>query len=210
MSSSTSSLRITRKRRSRGPPARGGSAGCRARRIAAPSSSRPLAAPPTIWHGRWRCAQGATAGLHRFSFAQLAARLAAPVLAARGIAPATLVGAEAVAARATFDARQEGELAYFDDRRRNAGLSPGAGPHAPRSGDGRRRAAGLRDLPLGGADLARLLEGFDEQFAAASATGRAALFEAAPARALPRDLAAAAAPRRADGIRRRVQPGEAN
>src|SRR5512134_3445549 len=32
---------------------------------------------------------GATAGLHRFSFAQLAARLAAPVLAARGIAPAT-------------------------------------------------------------------------------------------------------------------------
>ena len=53
-------------------------------------------------------ARGATAGLHRFSFAQLAARLAAPVLAAQGIAPATLIGSEAVAARATFDARQAG------------------------------------------------------------------------------------------------------
>ncbi len=60
-------------------------------------------------------ARGATAGLHRFSLAQLAARLAAPVLAARGIAPATVIGSEAVAARATFDARQDGELDYFGD-----------------------------------------------------------------------------------------------
>ena len=37
----------------------------------------------------------------------------------------------------------------------------------------------LRELPLGGPDLARLLQGFDDQFAAASATGRAALFTAA-------------------------------
>ena len=32
-------------------------------------------------------ARGGAVGLHRFSFAQLAARLAAPVLAARGMAP---------------------------------------------------------------------------------------------------------------------------
>ena len=37
----------------------------------------------------------------------------------------------------------------------------------------------LQELPLGGPDLARLLQGFDDQFAAASATGRAALFTAA-------------------------------
>ena len=37
----------------------------------------------------------------------------------------------------------------------------------------------LRALPLGGADLAALLERFDAQFAAASATDRATLFEAA-------------------------------
>ena len=50
--------------------------------------------------------RGATVGLHRYSFAQLAARLAAPVLATRGLAPVTLIGSEAVAARATFDALQ--------------------------------------------------------------------------------------------------------
>ena len=50
-------------------------------------------------------ARGGAIGLHRFSLAQLAARLAAPVLAARGIAPVTFIGAEAVAARATFEAR---------------------------------------------------------------------------------------------------------
>src|SRR6185437_8638377 len=44
--------------------------------------------------------------------------------------------------------------------------------------------ASLRTLPLGGPDLAALLERFDEQFAAARAIDRAALFGAA-ARALP-------------------------
>jgi len=49
-------------------------------------------------------ARGGAIGLHRFSIAQLAARLAAPVLAARGIAPVSFIGGEAVAARATFEA----------------------------------------------------------------------------------------------------------
>ncbi len=123
--------------------------------------------------------RGATAGLHRFSFGQLAARLAAPVLAARGIAPATMIGAEAVAARATFDARKDEGLDYF-------GAVAGT-PGFPRAlartlhdlamaGVG---AAPLRRLPFGGPDLAKLLEGFDEQFAAASAIDRASLFTAA-------------------------------
>ena len=58
--------------------------------------------------------RGATIGLQRFSFAQLAARLAAPILATRGLAPVTMIGSEAVAARATFDARQAPGLAYFE------------------------------------------------------------------------------------------------
>jgi ATP-dependent helicase/nuclease subunit B len=123
--------------------------------------------------------RGATAGLHRFSFAQLAARLAAPVLAARGLAPATMIGAEAVAARATFDARQDEGLTYLGGV---AGM-PGFARALARTLDDLAmagvQASALRDLPLGGPDLARLLEGFDEQFAAASATGRAALFNAA-------------------------------
>ncbi len=48
--------------------------------------------------------RGAAFGLHRFSLRRLAMRIASPRLAARGFAPATRLGAEAVAARAAFEA----------------------------------------------------------------------------------------------------------
>ena len=56
---------------------------------------------------------GATFGLHRLSFTQLAARLAAADLAARGQSPATALGHEAIAARATFEAAKDQMLEYF-------------------------------------------------------------------------------------------------
>ena len=124
-------------------------------------------------------ARGATAGLHRFSFAQLAARLAAPVLAARGIAPATLIGAEAVAARATFDARQDEGLTYFGAVAGTPGFPRALARTLHDLAMAGVEPPALEELPLGGPDLARLLQGFDDQFAAASATGRAALFTAA-------------------------------
>src|SRR5688572_30136431 len=132
-------------------------------------------------------ATGATIGLHRFSLTQLAARLAAPILAGQGLAPVTYLGSEAVAARATFEAQRQGALRYF---------APVAGtPGFPRAlartlqelrlaevDSGRIRA---NALPLGGPDLAVLLERFDEQFASASATDRATLFGAATDALLP-------------------------
>jgi hypothetical protein len=49
-----------------------------------------------------------TFGLHWASFLQLAARLAAAEMARLGVAPATTLGTEAVAARVSFEAlRQE-------------------------------------------------------------------------------------------------------
>ncbi len=48
--------------------------------------------------------RGAAFGLHRFSLRRLAARIASSRLAARGLAPATRLGAEAVATRAAFEA----------------------------------------------------------------------------------------------------------
>ncbi len=72
----------------------------------------------------------ATLGLHRFSVTQLAARLAAPVLAADGLAPATYLGSEAVAARAAFDARRAGDLVVLRAGRRRAGVSPRARAYA--------------------------------------------------------------------------------
>ncbi|HEX5474151.1 MAG TPA: PD-(D/E)XK nuclease family protein [Vicinamibacterales bacterium] len=123
--------------------------------------------------------QGATLGIHRFSFTQLAARLAAPGLSSFGIAPSTYLGFEAVAARAAFDARRESDLPYFDPVARTPGF-----PRALARTLQELRLAGvgpasLAQLPLGGRDLAALLERFEEQFAAASAGDRASLFEAA-------------------------------
>ena len=99
------------------------------------------------------------------------ARLAAPVLAARGIAPVSFIGGEAVAARATFEASRSGGLDYFGPVARTQD-SPRARAHAPRADARESRRGRARSLPLGGADLARLLERFEDQFAAASATDR--------------------------------------
>ena len=58
----------------------------------------------------------ATIGLSRFSLTQLAARIAAPRLAGRGIAPASALALEAVAARAAFETARRGELSRFSRR----------------------------------------------------------------------------------------------
>jgi ATP-dependent helicase/nuclease subunit B len=120
----------------------------------------------------------ATFGLHRFSLTQLAARLASPVLAAEGLAPATYLGSEAVAARASFDARRAGDLAYFAP----VSDAPGFARALSRTLQELRLAnvggGSLAALPLGGGDLSSLLERFEAQFDAAAATDRAKLFDA--------------------------------
>ena len=57
--------------------------------------------------------RGATIGLARFSLTQIAARVAVTRLAGEGIAAATPLGAEAIAARAAFDARTSASLTYL-------------------------------------------------------------------------------------------------
>ncbi len=128
-------------------------------------------------------ARGATFGLYRFSLTQLAARLAAPLLAADRLSPATALGIEAVAARAVYDADTEQALRYF-------------GPVASSPGFPRALARTLEELALAGVpaarldgasqgapDLADLLERFEEQFAAVSTVDRAAFLRAATAAA---------------------------
>jgi CRISPR/Cas system-associated exonuclease Cas4 (RecB family) len=122
---------------------------------------------------------GATIGLHRFSLTQLAARLAAPVLASQGVAPSSPLGREAVAARAAFDARTTGSLHYFAPVASTPGFPRALARTLGELRLSRVDAAQLRGLPLGGGDLAELLDRFDEQFHAAAATDRATLFETA-------------------------------
>lgn len=114
----------------------------------------------------------ATFGLYRLSLMQVAARLAAPLLAARRQTPATTLGIEAVAARAAYDAQHEQSLAYF-------------APVADAPGFPRALARTLEELALAGVhgsqvvgtgampDLAELLDRFDEQFDAVAAVDRA-------------------------------------
>ena len=122
---------------------------------------------------------GATIGLHRFSLAQLAARLAAPVLAGQRLAPSPYLASEAVAARATFDAARGDALEYFLPVAHTPGFPRALARTLQELRLAEVPASAVSALPLGGADLGALLERFDSQFAAASATDRASLFAAA-------------------------------
>ncbi|MGE5246596.1 MAG: PD-(D/E)XK nuclease family protein [Betaproteobacteria bacterium] len=122
----------------------------------------------------------ATFGIERFSLTELAARAAAARLAGARRAAGSPAGAEAVAARATFDASAAGELSYFAPVARTPGF-----PRALARTVHELRLAGIgvsalaRDGAAG--DLARLLARIDAALAAASVEDRAALFAAAAA-----------------------------
>lgn len=122
---------------------------------------------------------GATFGLYRFSLTQLAARLAAPELAAADLSSSTQLGAEAVAARAAFGAVQSDSLAYF---RPVAGMPGFARALARTLGEIRQsgvQASSLRALDGAGADLGELLDRFEQHFRSTSSADRTVLFAAA-------------------------------
>ncbi len=131
----------------------------------------------------------ATFGVERLSVTQLAARTAMVVLAEAGRAASTALGAEAVAARAAFEAQRDGALHYFAP----VAASPGFPRALARTLQELRLAsvsgARLAPLPLAGPDLADLLDRFEACFDRSSTADRAALFEAATARARAQPIA---------------------
>jgi ATP-dependent helicase/nuclease subunit B len=119
--------------------------------------------------------RGAMAGLHRLTPNRLASILAADRMAADGIAPATPLATEAVAARAVFQLKPSGCLSWFE-------------PILDRPGFPRALARSLAELRLNriGADslarlyrigppLAALLTQFEKELAAARLADRAAI-----------------------------------
>jgi ATP-dependent helicase/nuclease subunit B len=121
----------------------------------------------------------ATFGLHRFSFMQFAARIAAPGLARQRLAPGTDLGMEAVAVRSIFETAQRDALKYFL-------------PVAKRPGFSRAVAHTITDLRLAGispesvaklgeagSDLAQFMKEFDEQLGRANVADRSQLFQIA-------------------------------
>src|SRR5207245_11472879 len=124
---------------------------------------------------RVTAARGASFGLHRASLTQLAVRFAAAEMARLGVAPATMLGGEAVAARVSFEAVREQALAYF-------------APVARFPGFARALATTLGELRLGGIapgaldklggpgrDVAELARRFEAQLEGAKVADRAAL-----------------------------------
>ena len=123
--------------------------------------------------------RGATFGLHRVSLTQLAVRLAEAEMARLGVAPATALSAEAVAARAAFEALRERALGYF-------------APVARFPGFAQALAATLAELRLGGVaadaletldgparDVAELARRFEAQLEDGKVADRAALLQIA-------------------------------
>ena len=124
-------------------------------------------------------ARGATFGLYRFSLTQLAARLAASLLARDRVAPTTALGMQAVAARALFDATSDGSLTYFAPVASMPGFPRALARTLEELALAGVSAATLRPLTPVGQDLAGLFERFEEQFEAAATVDRAAFLRTA-------------------------------
>jgi RecB family exonuclease len=120
-------------------------------------------------------ARGATFGLHRASLTQLAWRCAAAELAMRGVAPATGLGAEALAARVTFEALREQALRYFAPVARFPGFAGALAATLAELRLARVAAPALAKLDAPAHDVAELLARFEAQLEAASLADRAAM-----------------------------------
>lgn len=123
----------------------------------------------------------AAVGLHRFTLTQLAARLAAPTTSAGGLAPCTALGAQALAARAAFDALAGGRIPYFEPVAPTPGFTVTLAATLAELRAAGVGAAALAAAPAPSDQLAPILAGYEAQLAAAGLADRAALFAAATA-----------------------------
>ena len=131
--------------------------------------------------------KGATFGLHRMSFTQLAARLAAADLAARGRAPSSSLGHEAVAARAAFEAVHDAALEYFAACLERSGVFKALARTLLELRLAGVLSASLATLRRSGADLAELFDRVDTLMDEAGTSDRASLFATAT-KALAHDI----------------------
>lgn len=121
----------------------------------------------------------ATFGLMRLGLTQLAARAAAPWLAARCVAPATALGLDAIAARAVDDARRAAPLDYLEPVAVTPGFARALSGTLRELGGSGVSPEAVGGAPASGPDVARLLRAHDAALARAGAVDRASLFSAA-------------------------------
>ncbi|HMB67675.1 MAG TPA: hypothetical protein VKU85_00135, partial [bacterium] len=128
---------------------------------------------------RTAAGDGATFGLHRFSFWQLVSTLAAVEIATERLAPATPLAAQSVAARAAFEAREQGTVPRLEEVSHFPGFPAAL---AATLEELRLEGLGSRDLRAGGAafaDLAALADRFETEIEQARIADRAKLLKLA-------------------------------
>ncbi|HTM29772.1 MAG TPA: PD-(D/E)XK nuclease family protein [Vicinamibacterales bacterium] len=126
-------------------------------------------------------ARGGLFGVTRTSVVELVMRLALPRLARQHVAPTTAIGAEAVVARARFEAMEAGLLRYFAPVADTPGF-PRAAARTLNELQMAGVAADLLDaLDDAGADLATLLTRLQREEQKAGTVSRAGLWQAATA-----------------------------
>ena len=124
---------------------------------------------------RVTAARTATFGLQRASLTQLAVRFAAAEMARLGVAPATALGVEAVAARVSFEALREGALAYFAPVARFSGFARALASTLAELRLGRVAPRALEALDGPARDVGELARRFERQLEGAKVADRAVL-----------------------------------
>lgn len=124
-------------------------------------------------------AGGGIAGVRRATLTQLAAGLARPVMAERGLTPLSSLGLEAVTARVAHGAARDGILKYFDP----VAALPGFARALARTLSELRLAGVRPDGDLGLLDLGLLMDRYQAELSERSLADLAAIFELAHAAA---------------------------
>jgi RecB family exonuclease len=119
--------------------------------------------------------RGATFGLHRVGFMQFVVRLATAEMAVRSVAPTTSLGAQAVAARVSFEALQEQTIPYFAPVARFAGFARALAETLGEIRLGRVPSGILHALGGSARDVAELERRFEEELEAGKVADRPTL-----------------------------------
>ena len=123
--------------------------------------------------------RGGIFGITRASFAELVTKLALPALARESLSPTGGLGAEAIAARAAFEALQAGRLTYFAPVAHLPGFPRALSRTLSEVRLAGLAAADLAHVPQAGGDLAELLARTEGESRNAGTVDRAALLDAA-------------------------------
>ncbi|HEY2483650.1 MAG TPA: PD-(D/E)XK nuclease family protein [Candidatus Binataceae bacterium] len=120
-------------------------------------------------------ARGAVAGIHRLTFNRLIGLLASEAMVAAGLAPASDLAAQAIAARAVFHLAPSGKLKHFAPVTDRPGFAEALARTIAELRQGGVTASALSEVGAAGAELAALLARFEEELAGARLIDRAGM-----------------------------------